>query len=50
MKLGPVTKQGKGNTSRSKSTDNDVMSENFDTIVIFPIYGQLTDIWKPDCL
>ena len=48
MKLGPVTKQDKRNTSTSKRTDNAVISENFDVIVFFPIYGQFTAVWKPD--
>ena len=40
MKLGPVTKLNKRNKTMSKKFDDDVMSENCDVIVIFPIYGQ----------
>ena len=39
MKFGPVTKLDKKNTMTSKEFDDDVMSENFDVIVVFPIYG-----------
>ena len=48
MKLGPVTKLDKKNKTTSKKFDYDVMSENCDVIVIFPIYGQFGAIWKPD--
>ena len=34
MKLGPVTKTNKRNKTTSKN-DNDVISENYDVIVIF---------------
>ena len=47
MKLGPVTKIHKTN-KKSKKFDDDVMSENCDVIVIFPIYDQFGVIWKPD--
>ena len=47
MKLGPVTKLDKGNKITSKKFDDDVMSVNFDVIVIFPIYGQSGAIRKP---
>ena len=47
MKLGPVTKIHKTN-KKSKKFDDDVMSENCDVIVIFPIYGQFGAIRKPD--
>ena len=40
MKLGPVTILDKKNKAMSKKIDNDVMLENCDVIVIFPIYGQ----------
>ena len=40
MKLGPVTKRQKRNKTTSKKFDDDVMLENCDVIVIFPIYGQ----------
>ena len=39
MKLGPVTRLDKRNKATSKKFDDDFMSENFDVIVIFPIYG-----------
>ena len=48
MKLGPVTKLYKRNKSTSKIFDDDVMSENCDIFVIFPIFGQFGAIWKPD--
>ena len=40
MKLRPVTKLDKRNKKTSKKFNDDVMSENCDAIVIFPIYGQ----------
>ena len=45
MKLGPVTKIHKTN-KKSKKFDDDVMSENCDVIVIFPISS---GIQLPDC-
>ena len=48
MKLGPVTKLDKGNTSMSKKFADDVMSANCHVIVIFPIYDQFAVIRKPD--
>ena len=48
MKLGPETKLDKKNKTTSKKFDDDVMSENCDVIVIFPIYGQFGAIRKPD--
>ena len=50
MKLGPVTKLDKRNktTLKKKERENDVISENCDVIVIFPIYGQFGAIRKPD--
>ena len=39
MNLGPVTKLDKRNKT-SKKIDVDVMSENYDVIVIFRIFGQ----------
>ena len=41
IKLRPVTKLDKRNKIPSKQFDNDVMSENYDIIFIFPIYGHL---------
>ena len=38
MKLGPVTKLDKRNKTTSKKFDDNVMSENCDVIVIFPIF------------
>ena len=48
MKLGQVTNLNIRNKTASKKFEDDVMSENCDVIVIFPIYGQFTAIWKPD--
>ena len=48
MKLGPVTKLDKAKKRRSKQFGYDVMSANYDVIVIFPIYGQFGEIRKPD--
>ena len=46
MKLALVTKLDKRNKTTLKKFDEDVMSENCDIIVIFPIYGQFGAIWK----
>ena len=48
MKLRPVTKLHKRSKATSKNVDVDVMSANCCVIVIFPIYGQLGAIWKPE--
>ena len=48
MKLGPVIKLDKRNKAMSKKFDDDVMSKNFDVIVIFSIYRQFGAIQKPD--
>ena len=48
MKLGPVTKLDKRNTTMSKNDDG-VMSVSYDVIVIFSIYDQFGAIPKPDC-
>ena len=48
MELGPVTKLDKKNKKTSKKCDDDVMSENCDVIVIFPISSQFGTIRKPD--
>ena len=48
MKLGPVTKLDKRNKTTSKKFDDDIISENYDIIAIFPIYGQFGVIWKLD--
>ena len=48
MKLGPVTKLDKRNKTTLKKFDDDVISETFDVIVIFLIYGQFGAVWKPD--
>ena len=47
MKLGPVTNFNKINKTASEKFDDFVMSENFDVIVIFQIYGQFGTISKP---
>ena len=31
-----------------QNSDGDIMSTNFDVIVIFPVYGLFGAIWKPD--
>ena len=48
MKLGPVTKLVKRNTTTSKKIDGDVISKNCDVIVIFPVYDKFGTIRKPD--
>ena len=48
MKFGRVTKPDKRNKKHSEKFDDDVMSENFDFITVFPIYGQFGAIQKPD--
>ena len=47
MKLGPVTKLNERNKTKSKKTDDDLLSPNFDIIVILPIFGQFGAIQKP---
>ena len=46
IKLGPVTKLDTRNTKTSKKIDDNVMSENCDVIVSFPIHGQFTFSWN----
>ena len=48
MKLRPVAKLDKRKKIMSKRIDDDVMSENCDVIVIFPIFGQFKPIQKPN--
>ena len=48
MKLGPVTKLDKRNRATSKKDDDDVISTNWDVIIVFPIYGQFGAVRKPD--
>ena len=48
MKLGLVTKLGKRNKTTSKKFDVDAISENYDVIVIFRIFGQFGAIRRPD--
>ena len=48
MKLGSVTKLDKRNKTISKKFDHNVMSQNCDVIVIFPIYCQFEGIQNPD--
>ena len=48
MKLGSATKLDKKNKKTSKKFDDDVISENCDIIVTFPIYGQFGTTQKPD--
>ena len=49
MKLGPVNKLYKTNKATLKRFGNDVMLADCDVIIIFPIYGPLGAIQKPDC-
>ena len=44
MKLGPVTKPDKKYTATSEKLDDDVISENCDVTVFFPIYGYFAAI------
>ena len=48
MKAGPVTKLDKRNKTTSQKFDVDVMSENYEVIVIFLIFGQFGAIRRPD--
>ena len=48
MKFGPVTKLDKRSKTISKKIDHDVMLQNCDVIVIFPIYCQFRGIQNPD--
>ena len=48
MKLGPVTKLDKRNKAALKIFDDDVMLENCDVIVSFPIYGHFRATQKQD--
>ena len=48
MKHGPVTKLDKRNETTSKKFDDNVMSENYNVIIIFSIYSQFGAIPKPD--
>ena len=48
MKLRPVTIHNKRNKTTSKKFDDDVISVNYDVIIIFPIYSQSGAIGKSD--
>ena len=48
MKLGPVTKLDMKSKAPSKKCDYNIMAENYDLIVIFPLYGQFGAIQKAD--
>ena len=48
IKLRPVTKLDKRNTTTSKNYDIDVMLVNCDVIIFILIYGQFPSIRKPD--
>ena len=48
MKLGPVTTLDKRNKTMSKNFYDDIMSANFEVIVIFPIYGRIGAIRRTD--
>ena len=48
MKLGPVTKPDKRNKAMSKKFDVEVMSENYNVILIFRIFGQFGAVCRPN--
>ena len=48
MRLGSVIKIDKRNKTTSETFDDDVLSGNFDVIVIFQIYDHVRAIRKPD--
>ena len=48
MKLGPATELDKKNKTTSKEFGDEVMSKNYDVIVIFRIFGQFGAVWRPD--
>ena len=50
MKLGPLSKLETRNMkyNNAKKFKDEVLSANYDVIVIFPIYGQFGAIQKPD--
>ena len=48
MKPAPVTKLDKKKKIPLKKIDDNIMLENYDVIVIFPIYGQFGAIRKVD--
>ena len=55
MKLGPVTKLDKRNTATLKKLDDDVLSANYDAIVIFRFMANLeqfrsriSDAWSAE--
>ena len=47
MKLKAVTKFDKRNNATLKKLNNDVMSVNWDVVVVFLIYGEFPAVWKP---
>ena len=48
MELGSVTKIDKRNKPTSKKFNDEVMTENYAIIAIFPIYGQFGAVRKLD--
>ena len=48
MKLGPVTKIDNRNKTTSKDFDDEVMSGNYDVIIIFQVFGQFGAVRRPD--
>ena len=48
MKLGPAIELDKKNKTTSKEFGDEVMSKNYDVIVIFRIFGQFAAIRRPD--
>ena len=48
MKLGPLTKRNKKNTTTSKSNEDIVMQTNYVVRVDFLIFGRFEAIWNLD--
>ena len=48
MKLGPVTKHDKRNATTSKKYDDDVVSANYDAIIIFRISNWFGAVRNPE--
>ena len=48
MKLGPLTKLDKKNTTTSKKIGDDIMEANFDVTYFFLIYGQFAAMQNPN--
>ena len=48
MKLAPETKKFSQRQLHIKKIDNDIVSVNYEGIVIFPVFGRFGAIRKPD--